>query len=177
MRLIEASENLRMRRRAIDVILDTHILFDWVVFRNPAIAELQRGVECGALRWLGTADMLAEARHVVERGALARWQPDVRALEEVWRQWVVQLDAPGAALAGLRCRDPNDQMFIDLAALHRPRWLLSRDRAVLALRRPLSRLGVAVLTPEAWARGWPAELAAPAGGACLTTGGCDLPEA
>ena len=41
------------------------------------------------------------------------------------------------------CSDPDDQVFIDLAVAHRAR-LVSKDRAVLAMRKRLAALGVAV---------------------------------
>jgi predicted nucleic acid-binding protein len=56
--------------------------------------------------------------------------------------------APGAPI---RCTDPDDQKFIDLAAAHPGALLLSRDRAVLKLGAKLARLGVQVTTPARWA--------------------------
>jgi predicted nucleic acid-binding protein len=50
-----------------------------------------------------------------------------------------------------RCTDAADQKFIDLALASRSQWLLSRDRAVLKLRRKLLDLtGCRVLRPEEW---------------------------
>ena len=46
----------------------------------------------------------------------------------------------------VRCRDPDDQMFIDLAVAHRAQ-LLSKDALVLRLARRLRPLGV-VVGPE-----------------------------
>ena len=52
----------------------------------------------------------------------------------------------------LVCRDPTDQIFIDLALAHGPALLLTRDRALLALRRRAAARGVTVVTPSLWAR-------------------------
>ena len=41
----------------------------------------------------------------------------------------------------MTCKDPDDQIFIDLAVAHRAR-LLSKDGAVQALRKRLAALGV-----------------------------------
>ena len=43
----------------------------------------------------------------------------------------------------VRCSDPDDQGFIDLAVAHRA-MLLSKDKAVLRLRRRLAPLAVPV---------------------------------
>jgi predicted nucleic acid-binding protein len=41
------------------------------------------------------------------------------------------------------CSDPDDQVFIDLAVAHRA-LLLSKDRAVLSMKKRLALRGVAV---------------------------------
>ncbi len=48
------------------------------------------------------------------------------------------------------CKDPDDQMFIDLAVQHRA-VLISKDRAVLALKRKLAVVGSDVLSTHEFA--------------------------
>ena len=55
--------------------------------------------------------------------------------------------APGPPL---RCRDPDDQMFIDLALSARAQWLVTRDRALLVLARRARLRGVTVIRPVDW---------------------------
>jgi len=62
------------------------------------------------------------------------------------------LDQVPPRVIRLICRDPDDQMFIDLAVEAKARWLISRDRAVLALAKRARAFGVEILTPEAWTR-------------------------
>jgi predicted nucleic acid-binding protein len=50
----------------------------------------------------------------------------------------------------LRCTDPDDQMFVDLAHAAGARWLVSRDRAVLRLARRAAAFGIAITAPEGW---------------------------
>ena len=50
----------------------------------------------------------------------------------------------------LVCRDASDQVFIDLARQRGPAVLLTRDRALLALRRRAAALGVLISTAAAW---------------------------
>jgi predicted nucleic acid-binding protein len=59
------------------------------------------------------------------------------------------LAAP-ATLPGLRCSDPDDQVFIDLAAEAGARWLLTHDRALLRLARRARALGVQIAQPQSW---------------------------
>jgi predicted nucleic acid-binding protein len=48
-----------------------------------------------------------------------------------------------APKAPYTCKDPDDQLFIDLACQHQC-LLLSKDNAVLALRSRMARVGAAV---------------------------------
>ena len=45
-----------------------------------------------------------------------------------------------------RCADPDDQIFLELAASVHADFLITRDKAVLALKRRVS--GFKILTPE-----------------------------
>ena len=53
-----------------------------------------------------------------------------------------------APKAPYTCKDPDDQIFIDLACQHQC-VLLSKDKAVLAMRSRLARLGATVTTSMA----------------------------
>jgi predicted nucleic acid-binding protein len=43
-------------------------------------------------------------------------------------------------------------MFIDLAIAQRCNWLISRDRAVLALAKRARNFNLIILTPQAWVK-------------------------
>jgi uncharacterized protein len=135
-------------------VLDSNVVLDWLVFRHPVAEVLGRAIEGGRLRWLVNSALRDELAHVLARGVLDRWQPDSVALWQAWERCATPcppLPPDGDALR-LRCRDPDDQKFIDLALAHQARWLVSRDRDLLVLARRARRLGLAVLTPEAWQR-------------------------
>lgn len=50
---------------------------------------------------------------------------------------------PPAPACAIRCGDPDDQPFIDLAVARRA-VLVSKDKAVLRLRRQMAAIGVTV---------------------------------
>jgi len=136
----------------LPLVLDTNVVLDWLVFRNPACAPLVEALEAGHVRWVSTAAMRDELMHVLGRGTLAAWQPDLEVIAGAHRQWARMVDANDMPTpARLRCTDPDDQKFIDLAAQLANACLLSRDRAVLKLGRRAREAGFAILTPEAWA--------------------------
>jgi predicted nucleic acid-binding protein len=135
------------------VVLDTNVVLDWLVFRNPHCISLARAIEGGRLRWLVTEPMRGELAHVLGRGVVDAWAPDHDRLWESWHRLSETVLPPviaGEAIR-LRCTDVDDQKFVDLAVAC-AQMLISRDRAVLKLARRAQRLGVRVATPERWSQ-------------------------
>jgi len=132
-------------------VIDTNAVLDWLVFRDIAAAAMGEAIAAGRLRWLVTPRLLDELRWVLARPLADRW--------EVARKHALTIDLglmgepcdePGTSAARLACRDKSDQMFADLALARAPCWLLTRDRALLALRRRGAGFGVRVATPAQW---------------------------
>jgi predicted nucleic acid-binding protein len=133
------------------LVIDTHWVLDLWAFGDARAAALRAAIAMGHVRWLASAAMRAELARVLAYprivAALAKRAPwTAQSPESAARQTLAAFDRHAAVLADppafrLRCRDPDDQPFIDLAVMHRA-TLLSRDRAVLALARPLRAHGV-----------------------------------
>jgi len=129
------------------VVLDTNIVLDLFVFDDAAARPLRAALEAGHLQWLSTIDMRAELQRVLgypqiaPRVAFYALTPgDVLAHFDR----LARLVAP-ASRTSVTCSDADDQRFIDLAVAHGAQ-LLSKDRAVLTMKRRLERLGVSVST-------------------------------
>jgi predicted nucleic acid-binding protein len=132
------------------VVLDTNALLDWLVFGHPACAQWQDRLAAGDVAWIATPDMHGEWQHVLARGVGAAWQPDHERLRDAWSALAHLRPGGMVPLTAPRCSDADDQKFVDLAVAARARWLVTRDRALLKLRRRLQRFGVEALTPEGW---------------------------
>lgn len=135
---------------AVESVIDTNVLLDWLVFRDPRVAPLVAAIEAGRLQWIASAAMLDELAHVQRKPQLQGRLPAPDTLIEAAARWcrVVQPAAPG--LPTLVCTDADDQKFIDLALARHTPWLFSRDRALLALARRARPHGIVVCPPEAW---------------------------
>lgn len=129
-------------------VLDTQVVLDWLVFRDPRAQAIGHAIEAGSLRWLASLPMLVEFEQVLDRGVGAPWLPDRDAIRRVCSR--LALPAGVAAASTLRCADPDDQMFIDLALAGGARWLFTRDKALLRLARRARDLGVLVRRPADW---------------------------
>ncbi|HEY0822488.1 MAG TPA: putative toxin-antitoxin system toxin component, PIN family [Ramlibacter sp.] len=131
----------------MQLVLDTNIVLDLLVFGDPAVQDVSAGLLSGTLLWLSTAEMREELRRVLDYPKLAPRVAHHRGgavpvLAEFDRH--VRLVEP-ALKAPLTCGDPDDQKFIDLAVAHRC-ILLSKDREVLRMRKRLARLDVTATT-------------------------------
>lgn len=134
------------------IVIDTQVVMDWLVFRDARVQALTAAVTSGRLRWLVAPAMRDEIRHVLGRGVAASYAPDLAFIEAQFDAHALAVDpVPPQPLAGrLVCRDPDDQKFIDLALAAGARWLISRDKAVLALAKRARLRGLVIVTPERW---------------------------
>ena len=125
------------------VVLDTNIVLDAFVFRDPAAVPLRAGLEEGSLRWIATGAMRVELARVLDYPQivprLAFYGLQADDVLAAFDHHAQPVDA--APKAPVTCADPDDQIFIDLAVRHRCA-LLSKDRAVLRMRKRLAALGV-----------------------------------
>ena len=147
------TEGLTRRDVSPRVVIDTNAALDWLVFGQPAALALADAVERGGWLWCATPAMLDELRAVLRRPLPERWEQarKLALTKEVDRLvFRLQTTDPLPAASRLVCRDPADQMFIDLALACAPSWLVTRDRALLALRRRAMARGVVIATPEQW---------------------------
>lgn len=131
------------------VVLDTNVVLDWLVFDDASAHPWVHALMDGALAWLATESMQAEWERVLTYKNVASRRPCADLLD-VWQRHARRCPHPPDC--GLRCADPDDQVFIDLAMAQQARWLLTKDKALLALgRRAWSMAGLRVVTPSEWA--------------------------
>ena len=127
----------------MQLVIDTNVVLDLLVFGDPGARKLGEGLQAGSLRWLATAAMREELARVLAypklapRVAFHRGSAD-SVLQDFDRHAEL-VEAP--AKAEVTCGDPDDQKFIDLAVAHRC-VLLSKDDEVLRMRKRLAQLHV-----------------------------------
>lgn len=148
-----------------DIILDTNVVLDWLVFEHASGLAIGQAVTEGRIRWIVSPAMQDELVDVLGRllylPTLVRWSARHAPAMATVQAWSRSVPPPGPLPHGerLRCTDPDDQCFIDLAIARRTPWLVTRDHALRRLARRARPLGVAVLTPEAWAESQPEQTA------------------
>jgi putative PIN family toxin of toxin-antitoxin system len=125
------------------VVLDTNIVLDAWVFDDPAARPLKQALAAHRLEWIATKAMRDELARVLSYPKIA---PRLAFYQLNAAHVLAQFDGQAtlmdtAAKASVTCRDPDDQKFIDLAVKHQA-LLLSKDRAVLCMKKRLVALAV-----------------------------------
>jgi len=135
------------------VVLDTNIVLDLFLFADPRTAPLRAALQAGQLQWWTAPRMRDELERVLAYPHIvALLSARGKAAHEVLRDFDddAHLHTKPMQAAPYRCQDPDDQIFIDLActlaqgAAGKPVLLLSKDRAVLKMRKRLERLSILV---------------------------------
>lgn len=137
----------------MQVVIDTQTVLDWQFFANPICqAWPLPGMTSDGWTWMATAAMRAELQAVLGRPWPSRWQASPMAVLDFFDAHARLCPAPGpfGPAQNLRCTDPDDQKFIDLALALAPCQLITRDRALLKLARRAQDRQVLILQPQAW---------------------------
>jgi len=157
------------------LVLDTNVVLDLLHFDDATARPLRLALEAGRVRCVVTDATLAEWRRVLAYPEFALDPVQQAALFARYQALAVKTDSAGVEI-GLphkgtlihdslkpvwsrlpRCSDPDDQQFIELAAASEAQGLVSKDRAVLKLRRRCAPL-FQVMTPAEAVRWLDSEL-------------------
>lgn len=133
------------------VVLDTNVCLDAFVFGDPRAATLVAAIEAGDVEAVTRADCRDEWMAVLSYPTLKL--DDARRSHAAGRfDALLRLLPDMSAVAKPpRCRDSDDQKFLELAAASGAAILFSRDAEVLRLARRTKREGLFdILRPEDW---------------------------
>lgn len=129
------------------IVLDTNVCLALFLYADPACARLAALLDaCTAVANQDTRD---EWRRVLQTG---RFPFDAERHRQAAAAWDARVDIVECAAVSTvlpRCRDADDQKFLELARDAGAQTLYTRDRELLKLsRRTLRMAGFAVLPPE-----------------------------
>jgi uncharacterized protein len=133
-------------------VLDTNVCLDLFVFDDPQCASLFAALRAGRIEWVTREDCCVEWQSVLTYPQLGLSAEDRARAQHLFDTWVRRI-APDATaqvpVALPRCRDPDDQKFLELAQQAGAVALLTRDDALLRLARRTKRDGLFVILPPA----------------------------
>ena len=133
-------------------ILDTNIWLDWLIFTNDTLDDLKAAHANGELNIIYTAPMKAEFADVISRPQFKlsemQQQAALTQISAVAKESEC-LDKPSIPI---RCKDKDDQVFIDMALAHRADWLISKDKHLLTLKNRAAKQNLRIGTIDEWRR-------------------------
>ena len=139
-----------MMESAIRVVFDTNVLLSLFVFKDSRFAPLRGEVVCG--RWIALTSpaCLAEFRRVLNYPLFALDEAQQESTLAAYLALVQIVESePRLDVILPKCKDRDDQKFLELARDGRADWLVSADKLVLRLRRGRRLAGLfKILTPD-----------------------------
>ncbi len=131
-------------------VFDTNIILDFFVFDDPGCRYFLKSLREGRIRSFCTPSTLEELRIVLNRPTFSLTPEKQSQILTSWKQLSLTLkDIPQEQL---KCRDADDNKFLDLAYLIRPSTLISKDKLVLRVRSKARKLGIVVNRPDQFAK-------------------------
>lgn len=138
------------------VVLDSNIWVDLLVFADPHVEPIRAALDSGAIAAVIRPDCREELRRVLAYPQFAHFSVDIPAamakVDQLTTTFAIPDEAETLAARLPRCRDTDDQKFIELAHFAQAACLVSKDKAVLKLKSRLRRQsGVAIILPQGFA--------------------------
>ena len=128
------------------LVLDTNVVLDLLHFADATVTPIRLAIESGNAQCYASQTTLNELSRVLTYPAFRLDEPVQAALRARYQLWVGEPQAVTISARLPRCIDPDDQMFLELAASCQADILISKDKALLALKRQAA--GFKILTPN-----------------------------
>ena len=118
------------------VVFDTNVALALEVFADPQLLPLRRHWDRAELTAIADDETLAEFERVLRYPELRLDEAAAAAAGIRYRERCLVVSRDSALESVLpKCRDPDDQKFLQLAQRAGAGWLLTRDKALLVLRK------------------------------------------
>jgi putative PIN family toxin of toxin-antitoxin system len=133
------------------VVLDTNVLVSLYIFADSRFAPLRARIESGEWQAITNGACFGEFRRVLGYAMFALTETQQAGALNAYGASVMHADQMRQPLASLpRCKDRDDQKFLELARDGAADWLVTADKALLRLaRRDRLRGLFRILTPDA----------------------------
>jgi putative PIN family toxin of toxin-antitoxin system len=141
------NQGAHYNRPMLRLVLDTNVVLDLFHWSNVDAVPLMHALENGHIECFADARTLDELHRVLTYPQL-KLTPEMQI--ERYRKYstLVSLVPPGEAPALPRCKDRDDQKFLELAARCTANILVSKDKALLRLKGRTT-LNFQILKPAA----------------------------
>ncbi len=131
------------------LIIDSNVVLNWLFFNDaPTVALVDQLLKTHC--WVCTEWMAREAQRVATLPQLAKYATPAAtaALADGFVQHATVVECSTVSThPALRCRDADDQAFLDLAAHTHAPLLLTLDKDLLKLQKRAKTFGLNIVQP------------------------------
>jgi len=136
--------------RPLHLVLDTNVVLDWLVFRDTAVDSLRDAVDSFQAVVLSHKFAHDELQRVLGYRQFALGLEQQQSVMDAYLRQTQQALDTNVELMSLperfpRCEDADDQPFLALCFHSRADALITRDKALLVLRRDCLHFGVRIM--------------------------------
>lgn len=126
------------------VILDTNILLDLFYFKDKSVTYLYECIKTEQVQAFTCDAIWEEFAEVLARKP---FNQTVEEINLIWSnyQHLLTWQAPQGNDSGIKCSDPDDQIFVELAVEIAPCFLITKDKDLLVLQKKLQKFQVQTL--------------------------------
>jgi putative PIN family toxin of toxin-antitoxin system len=128
------------------LVIDSNVVLNWLFFKDAATVEvIERLLQ--SHQWICTEWMQCEAQRVATLPQMTKYASTetIAALAKGFAKRATLI--VHSTVSPMRCRDADDQAFLDLAAHTHAPLLLTLDRDLLKLRKRAATFGLTIAQP------------------------------
>jgi len=126
------------------VVFDTNVLLDLFVFNDFRALHLKQALLENKIDALTSLKTLEEFADVISRPLFSLETAEQEKILLQWKSLSRVLDDESLLSAPWRCKDTDDQIFLDLAFTAKPCTLMSKDNKVLKFAARAVKEGVLI---------------------------------
>jgi putative PIN family toxin of toxin-antitoxin system len=126
------------------LVLDTNVILDLLVFKDPVAEPIRQLLDAKLVDAVRSEESMLELIDVIQRPAFKLSREEQERILQIWESSARLMENEAIEPAPFTCRDPDDQVFINMAYSLRPALLLSKDLLVLELRAIAKTHGVEI---------------------------------
>jgi len=126
------------------VVFDTNVLLDLFVFNDFRAVHLKQALLENKIDALTSLKTLEEFADVISRPLFSLETAEQEKILLQWKSLSRVLDDESLLSAPWRCKDTDDQIFLDLAFTAKPCTLISKDNEVLKFAARAVKEGVLI---------------------------------
>ncbi len=137
------------------LVLDTNVMLDLIYWHDPSVAALAQSLQAKRLLALRSRptmlelfDVLCRTNFAGSTSAAAPYMKEAYRLTEPIPLALELTLAAGQSSSTPRCRDADDQKFLELTVQAGAQALLSKDKLVLKAGKRLRHQGITVCRPD-----------------------------